>query len=393
MSMNTDTILAGASRLAEEFASERAERQRRKTAERTDFDRLRDAGIPLMALPVEFGGTWESLAQSVRPMCNVLRTLAHGDPSVSLVSSMHPLVLSAWRIPQVPKPFAEAWNRQRSEVFDTVHEGAWWGTIISEPGSGGDIAGTRSVAALQDESKLAYRLSGQKHFGSGSGVTSFMTTRAIPSGETNPDMFFLDFRGAPWDGSTGVKLVAEWAGHGMMSTNSHGFEFTDFPATRVAWPGHQSELMSANPGLGNLAFAAVIVGVIDAAMDYTRQRLSRSTAQGTELRAFQKVAWAEVEQEAWLIEQGFEGAVRAFEQGKETRKAGLMAKQSIAGLAESVMSRLCRIAGGSSYTWYSPLGAWFEDVRSLGYLRPPWPLAFDQVFDLSFEGRDSGSYL
>src|SRR5207248_1936644 len=81
------------------------------------------------------------------------------------------------------------------------------------------------------------RLSGQKHFGSGSGITSYMLTSAVPAGEAEPDWFFLPVRGAPWDGSTGVQLLAEWDGHGMIATQSHAFTFTDFPAPRFAWPG------------------------------------------------------------------------------------------------------------------------------------------------------------
>jgi hypothetical protein len=41
-------------------------------------------GVPLMAVPVEFGGTWDSLAQSARPICTMLRRLAQGDPSITL---------------------------------------------------------------------------------------------------------------------------------------------------------------------------------------------------------------------------------------------------------------------------------------------------------------------
>jgi len=31
------------------------------------------------------------------------------------------------------------------------------------------------------------------------------------------------------------------------------------------------------------------------------------------------------------------------------------------------------------------MGAWLEDVRALGYLRPPWSLAFDQMYQLNRE--------
>jgi hypothetical protein len=337
-----------------------------------------------MAVPVELGGTWESLAQSARPICTLLRTLAQGDPSITLASAMHHLVLSSWRRPTVPAPYTAAWVEQRREVFQTVLDGAWWGTIISEPGSGGDTGLTRSVAEPV-KPPLEYRLSGHKHFGSGSGLTSFMTTQAIPAGESAADLFYLEVRNAPWDGSTGMRLTAPWRGQGMRSTNSHAFEFTNFPATRVAWPGHRQELQEANGGLGGMAFTSVITGVVDAAMAYTRQRLQNSSSQGSAVRAFQQVEWSLAEQEAWLIEQAWEGAVRTFDQGTSNRHTVLLAKTSIARLAESVLGRLCKLSGGSAYTWYSPLGAWFEDVRALGYLRPPWALAFDQLYKASWQ--------
>lgn len=382
--MTIEAILKQAPKLAQEWAAQRSERQQRTKADPADFARLRDLGIPRMAVPVELGGTWESLAQSARPICTMLRTLAQGDPSVTLASAMHQLVLASWRMPSVPQPYTQAWAAQRREVFQTVLDGAWWGTIVSEPGSGGDSGLTRTEAKASNP-PLGYRLSGNKHFGSGSGVTSFMTTRAVPAGEKAPDYFFMKVQDAPWDGSTGMKLVAEWRGHGMMSTNSHAFEFTEFPATRVAWPGHQRELMEANGGLGGVAFTSVIVGVVDAAMAYTRQRLKGSRSQGNALRAFQQVEWTLAEQEAWLIDQAWEGAMRAYDQGTQSRHNVLLAKESIARLAESALGRLCKLSGGSSYTWYSPLGAWFEDVRALGYLRPPWALAFDQLFEMSWQ--------
>ena len=145
----------------------------------------------------------------------MLRKLAVGDPSVTLASAMHHLVLSSWRLPTVPEPFTGGWIQQRHQVFDTVHGGCWWGTIVSEPGSGGDTSRTASVCQPDGVSDFGYHISGQKHFGSGSGLTSFMTTRALAAGETVPDLFFMEVRDHPWDGSTGLKLTAEWRGHGM----------------------------------------------------------------------------------------------------------------------------------------------------------------------------------
>ena len=386
--MNLTTILEQIPQLATTWASERDARQQRTTADPADYDQLRQLGVPLMAVPVEFGGTWESLAQSARPICTMLRTLAQGDPSITLASAMHQGVLGSWRIPSVPEPYNAAWQQQRQEVFQTVLDGAWWGTIVSEPGSGGDTGATRSQCVAEAPGSLKYRMSGQKHFGSGSGLTAFMTTRAIAAEETTPDSFFLEVRHHPWDGSTGMRLTAPWRGHGMRSTNSHAFEFQNFPATRVAWPGHQAELMAANSGLGGMSFSSVIAGVVDAAMDYTRQWLKARRRQGSPLRSYQQIEWTMAEQEAFLLDRAWEGTLQTLDQGKLNRRTILMTKECIARLSESVVSRLCKLTGGAAYTWYCPLGAWLHDVQALGYLRPPWALAFDNLLTMGWQADE-----
>jgi len=52
----------------------------------------------------------------------------------------------------------------------------------------------------------------------------------------------------------------------------------------------------------------------------------------------------------------------------------------IAQLAESVLGRICKVIGGGSFSRSSPFGHWYEDVRALGFLRPPWGLAYDRLF-------------
>ena len=383
--MRIETILEGTPQLAAEWAAQWADRQERTQADPADYDQLGKLGVPMMAVPMEFGGTWQSQSQSARPICTLLRILAQGDSSITLASAMHHLVLSAWRVPAAPEPYAYAWAKQRKEVFQTVLDGAWWGTIISEPGSGGDISLSRARCVPVAPDSLQYCISGQKHFGSGSGITSFMTTQAIPQGDAAPDLFYLETRGHPWDGSTGMKLTAQWRGHGMMSTNSHAFEFNDFPATRIACPSSQIEKIAGNVGLGSLVFTSVIVGVVDAAMGYTRQQLSEIRRQGNSLRAYQQVEWTLADQEYWVIDQLWESAMRAFDRDTQDRRSNLLAKESVARLAESVLSRLCKLMGGTAYTRYSPLGSWYQDVRALGYLRPPWTLAFEQMYQLSWQ--------
>jgi alkylation response protein AidB-like acyl-CoA dehydrogenase len=416
--LDGDTVAREVGELAAEFARQRGERQRRRHLDPADFARLAGAGFPLTGVPAAEGGLWEGVPRSTRLVAELLRTLAGGDSSVALVSAMHPAVLSFWlATPRVPAPFQEAWDAQRRRVSRTVLDGAWWGTITSEPGSGGDVAQSRAVARPDGGAAggttagpLAYRLTGQKHFGSGSGVTSYMLTSARPDeaggGEPGPDWFFLDVRGAPWDGSRGMRLVAEWDGHGMAATQSHAFAFEGFPAERFAWPGHLGEVQTGAAPFVACCFTAVIVGVAETAVATARAQLAPRRAS---LRAYERMEWARAETETWLIRQAYEGMLRAVEAG-EAPDAGsgatgsdepagsegaggpegaalatLRGKTAIAGLAERVTGRLCRVLGGGTYARGSPYGAWFEDVRALGFLRPPWGLAFDRLFEGAWE--------
>src|SRR5919201_3309884 len=172
-----------------------------------EFDELAAAGFLLTGVPSEQGGMFESVAASTRAVGDVLRALAAGDASVALVASMHPAVLSFWHAsPEAPAPHREAWSEQRAYVSQMAADGSWFGTITSEPGSGGDLARTAAVAEPGQDGE--WRISGRKHFGSGSGVTSFMLTSARPAGEEAPDWFLLDVRDVPWDGSRGMTLLA-----------------------------------------------------------------------------------------------------------------------------------------------------------------------------------------
>jgi len=384
--MDANAVYENIRALSNQFATERRERQQRNGLVAADFARLREAGFLLTGAPIDHGGIWESVSESTRPVCDMLRTLAHGDSSVALVCAMHPAVLNFWMATaQAPAPFHKAWDDQRRTIFHNVREGAFWGTIASEPGTAGDIAKSRATAR-RGPTNGAYLLTGQKNFGSGSGVTSYMITVAVPEGETAPDMFVLDMRNVPWDGSAGVTLTAAWDGHGMAATQSHAMAFKEFPATRMAWPGQFRLIQEATGGFTQCCFTAVIVGVVEVALETARQQVARRR---DTLRAYERVEWTKAELEGWLIQQAYEGMLRAIEQDRDRRLRAVQAKTAIAELAESVLRRISRVIGGGTFSRSSPFGYWYEDVRALGFLRPPLGLAYDQLFewDASSEQR------
>ena len=379
--MDSADVLDNVRQIADRLAADRRARQLRTELIRSEFDELAEAGLPLSGVPADQGGLWESQRASTRVICELLRTLARGDSSLALVSAMHPSVLSFWLAsPVAPEPYAAAWEAQRREHFEAVVGGAWWGTITSESGSGGDVLNTRAKARRDG---AGYRLTGAKQFGSGSGITSFMITTAVPDDEPEPDWFVLPVRDVPWDGSTGMKLVGEWDGHGMIATQSHAMAFADFPATRFAWHGNLRGLIDAAAVFFGCCFTAVIVGVAETAIAHARAQLGPKQEV---MRAYERVEWAQVELEDWLIHQAYEGMLRAVETSDRSLAEVRRGKTAVAQLAEAALTRVCRVVGGGTFGRQSPFGCWFEDVRALGFLRPPWGLAYDAMFADSWAG-------
>ena len=376
---SVEGVQRGIRDIATRWSRERADRQQRRELHASDFAEIAKTGFLELVVPTEAGGLWAATATSTRAVCEVLRELARADSSVALVSSMHlTVVYLCWLSDlEAPPERARAWDSQRREVFRSIQDGAWYGTITSEPGSGGDVTKTKATAEPIADGR--YRFSGTKHFGSGSGITSYMMTSALPTDTKAPEIFCMDVRGARWDGSTGITLLSPWDGHGMIATQSHAFRFDGYTAALIGWPGYlEKRLPQAGPFL-SCAFSAVIVGIVEAAMEAARQAIGPKR---TTLRAYEQVEWAQANVEAWLIAQAYEGMLRAME--RESGRGTLEGKTAIADLAESLTSRLCKIVGGGTFGRGSPFGHFAEDVRALGFLRPPWGLAYDRLFESSW---------
>src|SRR5688572_25478128 len=96
MSSGAGAVAQKVGQIADGWRAQRTERQARRHLDRADFAALRDAGLLTMPVPVEAGGLWDGAAASARPLCETYRSLAGGDASVALVSSMHPAVIAFW---------------------------------------------------------------------------------------------------------------------------------------------------------------------------------------------------------------------------------------------------------------------------------------------------------
>jgi hypothetical protein len=85
--------------------------------------------------------------------------------------------------------------------------------------------------------------------------------------------------------------------------------------------------------------------------------------------------------EAWFAVQAYEGMLGAVERETSPFRSVLLGKTAVSELSESVLRRVCGVIGGGTFARHSPYGFWFEDVRALGFLRPPWSLAFDALYE------------
>ena len=59
---------------------------------------------------------------------------------------------------------------------------------------------------------------------------------------------------------------------------------------------------------------------------------------------------------------------------------------ALLGAASAEAAPLTRVIGGGTFSRRSPFSAWFEDVRALGFLRPPWGLAYDSLRAVPLSG-------
>ena len=71
--MEASHVLDGVRELSESFAADRHDRQRRRELDPQDFAKLASAGYLLTGVPVESGGLFSSVAESVRPIGEILK--------------------------------------------------------------------------------------------------------------------------------------------------------------------------------------------------------------------------------------------------------------------------------------------------------------------------------
>jgi alkylation response protein AidB-like acyl-CoA dehydrogenase len=367
------TVLDRVAQLAEELARDHTRRQGARQLSHDDFDAVAETGFHKLVVPTALGGAWTSTASSTRVLAGALAMLAAGDSSLALILSMEPvaLLIAGW-LTDIPIDQTDpGWREQRDHFLTLLAaEDTAWGVLLAERGNKIRATATRRVDGT-------WSINGEKLAGSGWDYTSFMLTSAVPDGEDQPEAFVLDLRDR--DSLSGAEISRAWDGHGMTASGSHSIRLTGMGAERIAWPGRDAFITGAMSTPMPAARLAPFVGIVRAAMASTKQQLE---ARGGIRGSLEAVEWARAQADGWLLDQAFEGVLRATETSCSSAEFDLetkLAKMAACELAESALRHASGAIGGSSYSAFSPIGWWHEDVRALGLLRPTLSTLVDDV--------------
>ncbi|WP_280233871.1 acyl-CoA dehydrogenase family protein [Nocardia cyriacigeorgica] len=234
-----------ATRLAAEFATGAAARDRDRELPYAQVDQLAASGLLTITVPAEFGGA--ELAPSA--VAEVVRILATADPNIAQIPHSHFVYLNLLRLAGSPQ--------QRGRYFGSVLGGARIANAQSER-TGATVA---EISTTLRPSGSGFRIDGTKFYCTGSlfaDIFAVLTRLDDPDGLTGlPPGEYVAFLPA---GTEGVRVIDDWQGIGQRTTGSGTVEFDGVLVT-----GDQLVARAAAVGAprGYGAFAQLLHAAID----------------------------------------------------------------------------------------------------------------------------------
>ncbi|OBF37224.1 SfnB family sulfur acquisition oxidoreductase [Mycolicibacterium peregrinum] len=254
--------LAAAAQLSSSFAEEAGARDAHRALPHEQVRALKESGLLAVTVPAEYGG----LDVPVSVLAEVLRLIAHGDPSIGQIPHSHFTFLEALRLQGTPE--------QQAYFYGLVLDGALFANAQSERGPHPVDVDTTTLTP----SGPGYVLDGRKYYSTGALFADWLIVRAsrsdgsglVPTAATPKAIAFV-----PRD-ANGVEVVDDWDGMGQRTTASgtvalgavevpeeHVVEFSPI-FTRPTVYGARAQLLHAALDVG-IATAALEEGVRQAA--------------------------------------------------------------------------------------------------------------------------------
>lgn len=364
--MAADDLLAIASRLASAFAERADQNDREARFPYENLAALREAGLLRLTVPVSLGGLGANLAETAA----VLRRLGAGDASTALILTQHLAVAGAF-----------AWlgtDRCRQFLAEEIAQNRFVGLFAGTP----EYEGRGPTIAVRSDG--GWRITGRKGFGTGCLAADWAVVPALTADETDREhltcLVRLDSRG--------FSIVESWDTIGLRATASHDLVFNEcfVPDTDVVARSPEREA-GPRPGGGNLAtgffcygltlFAALYLGVADAALACTRETLATRTPIGRAERLIDNPASQAALAEIDLLHRSA-SAMLEWNAHRHRDPAGwtvdtfpdlVATKDVVTRSAVDIVQRCLQLVGGAALWRRLPLERYLRDVQG-GPLHP-----------------------
>ncbi len=363
MSDEAMLLAAAADRLArDKFAARAAGYDTAAEFPAENYIDLQASNLLTLRVPVEYGG------HGVNPLTFAMCILAvaRGCPSTALTLTMHTNVLGSF-VAGLGRP-EQCWRY----FGEAVKFGRLFASITSEPGASARERFVLSTTFTPNSSG-GYRVEGVKHFCSLADAADYFfvsgIVRGSPGGADNIISAMI-----PGD-SSGVSVTGQWDAVGMRATASHSVSYdTEVSIDEVFGP--PGRLLTADWGSFSLGYAAVYLGIAEAAYEYiTEYASSRTWTPDGETIIHHPVTQRTVGEMSIAIQSGRLMLIDAALTDREADPTAAVlavnrAKQHCAEVGVAVTDAAMRLAGGGGLLKSSPLERLRRDALS-GPVMPP----------------------
>ncbi|MCB0112567.1 MAG: acyl-CoA dehydrogenase family protein [Caldilineaceae bacterium] len=367
-------FVALARELAERFQQRAAEYDQTGRFPFENYDDLRQAGLPSLVIPEEFGGWGANLLESVLAM----ETLATGDGSTALSFTMHVQVMGS-------AAEARSWPE---DLFvrlcrESVDRGALINAVATEPRLGspsrGGLPDTVAAPVYASDTQanssqgdpIAWVINGHKNFASLSpALDYFIVPAALQDGSGQVARFVVP-------AGDHIEIEETWNAMGMRATGSHDIYLRDARVTPDLMLG-RSDPKASDPTIstGNawftLTVCAVYLGVAQAALSFAANFAHKRvpTALGKPIAELESIQRLLGEAELALIQARsmLYNVANDWDTLPDCRQALspllMAAKVTVTNNAIRAVDQSMRVVGGASMSRSLPMERYYRDVRA-----------------------------
>ena len=203
---SADDALEVAAKLAAEFDAEAAARDADRRLPHDQVDALKSSGLLAITVPKRYGG----IAASATVLAEVIRLIAHADPSLAQIPHSHFVFLEALRL--------QGSEGQKSYFYDLVRSGSLFANAQSERGPHTIDVDTTTLVR---QPAGGYVLSGRKFYSTGALFADWVLVRAsLTNGSAPPTASTPKAIAFIARNTKGLEIIDDWEGMGQRTTAS-----------------------------------------------------------------------------------------------------------------------------------------------------------------------------